>query len=57
MAWMSERELLKLIAQAEREGWDELDLSDKDLTELPPEIGSLTQLTSLNLSFNQLVEL
>ena len=37
------------IAQAEREGWTELDLRSLDLTELPPEIGRLTGLRSLNL--------
>jgi len=31
-----------------------LDLSDNGLTELPPEIGQLTQLTSLSLGDNQL---
>jgi len=46
---MTNEELLQLIAQAEREGWEELDLRDKGLTELPPEIGNLNQVTRLNL--------
>ena len=33
MARMSKRELLELIAQAEREGWRELDLSNTGLTD------------------------
>jgi internalin A len=46
---MTHEELLKLIDQAAEEGWTELDLSGKGLTELPPEIGKLTQLESLIL--------
>ena len=42
-------ELLALIDQAAAEGWTELDLSGQGLTELPPEIGQLTQLESLTL--------
>ena len=40
---------LQKIAQAERDGATELDLSGMELTELPAEIGKLTQLTKLNL--------
>ena len=47
---MTQDELLALIDQAERKKWKELDLSDKGLTELPPEIGRLTQLEKLDLS-------
>ena len=46
---MTQEELLLLIDQAADEGWTELDLSGKDLTELPPEIGKLTQLETLIL--------
>ncbi len=41
MARMSKRELLKLIAQAGREGWRGLDLGDKGLTELPLDVSRL----------------
>jgi internalin A len=46
MTW---EELLALIDQAAAEGWTELDLAGHGLTELPPEIGKLTQLETLIL--------
>ena len=46
---MKEEELLWVIEEAAREGVTELDLSGKNLTVLPPEIGKLTQLKKLNL--------
>ncbi|MGB7087011.1 MAG: COR domain-containing protein [Phormidesmis sp.] len=46
---MTQDELLRLIDQASDEGWKTLDLSGQDLTELPPEIGKLTQLETLIL--------
>jgi internalin A len=46
---MTEAELLNLIAQAKDEQWEELDLSGHSLTELPPQIGELTQLKRLIL--------
>ncbi len=46
---MTQDELIALIDQAAEEGWTELDLSGKGLTELPPEIGRLTQLEVLTL--------
>ena len=46
---ISRDELIALIDQAAAEGWTELDLSGKGLTELPPEIGKLTQLETLLL--------
>ncbi|MCP4540322.1 MAG: hypothetical protein GY832_24555 [Chloroflexi bacterium] len=50
-------ELLKLIAQAEEERWDSLYLRSKRFLELPPEIGRLTNLTSLDLADNRLTAL
>ncbi|MBD1867259.1 hypothetical protein H6F95_08095 [Cyanobacteria bacterium FACHB-471] len=46
---MTQEELLALIDQAATEGWTELDLSGKGLTELPGAIGRLTQLETLTL--------
>jgi internalin A len=54
---MDEKELLQITEQAAKEGWTELDLSKKGLTELPPEIGQLTNLAELNLSRNRLTTL
>ncbi|MEM7796420.1 MAG: COR domain-containing protein [Cyanobacteria bacterium P01_C01_bin.118] len=46
---MTKDELLALIDQAAAEGWTELDLSGQKLTELPKEMGKLTQLEKLIL--------
>jgi Leucine-rich repeat (LRR) protein len=46
---MTDAELLAIIAQAEREGWTELDLAGHDLETLPPEIGRLQGLERLIL--------
>jgi small GTP-binding protein len=54
---MGQKEALALIDRAAREGWTELDLRDQGLTELPPEIGQLTQLRSLSLRENRLIAL
>ncbi|MCV3214843.1 CHAT domain-containing protein [Plectonema radiosum NIES-515] len=53
---MTEKELLQLIEQAATEGATELDLSGKDLTALPAEIGKLTQLKKLILGKYQFNE-
>ncbi|MEH2401655.1 leucine-rich repeat domain-containing protein, partial [Nostoc sp.] len=46
---MTQDELLVLIDRAVAEGWQELDLSGQELTQLPVEIGKLQQLESLIL--------
>ena len=51
---MTDAELLAIIAQVEREGWTELDLSGKGLKEIPDAITNLANLTSLDLSRNQI---
>ena len=54
---MTRDELLELIDTAVREGWTELDLSNQEITELPPEIGKLANLEKLHLYNNQLKSL
>jgi internalin A len=44
--------VLDLIAKAADEQWEELDLSGMAISELPLEIGELTSLISLDISFN-----
>jgi internalin A len=51
---MESKSVLDLIAQAAEEQWVKLNLSEMDLLELPPEIGNLTNLISLDLRSNQL---
>ena len=51
---MIDAELLAIIAQAEREGWTELDLSGNDLERISPEIANLANLTELYLSDKQI---
>jgi Leucine-rich repeat (LRR) protein/GTPase SAR1 family protein len=46
---MELQELLELIDRAATEQWKELNLAGMNLTELPPEIGKLTQLEKLKL--------
>ena len=46
---MTQDELIALIDQTAEEEWTKLDLSGQGLTELPPEIGRLTQLETLRL--------
>ncbi len=50
---MTKQELLKKIQRAVRENAMYLNLSGQKLTELPPELGHLTQLQWLDLSLNQ----
>ena len=50
---MTVEELRKLINQADRENWNEVDLSGLDLVELPSEIGDLHKLKILKLGYNQ----
>jgi len=50
---MDEKELIRFIRRAAREGWTELYLSNKGLTSIPAEIGKLTNLTSLYLDPKQ----
>ena len=49
--------VLSLIAQAAEEKWEELALAGMGLSTLPESIGQLTNLTSLNLGYNQLTAL
>ncbi|MBN2003511.1 MAG: leucine-rich repeat domain-containing protein [Anaerolineae bacterium] len=54
---MSYSEKLQILAQTKEKGQTTLYLSSSQLTELPPEIGELTQLQGLCLSFPQLTTL
>ncbi len=54
---MTNEEVLKKIEEAKASGVTWLDLNHNQLTELPPEIGQLTNLTWLNLGDNQLTAL
>jgi small GTP-binding protein len=51
---MEEKELLKIIEEAARDGRTKLDLAGKGINSLPAEIGQLTNLELLDLSGNQL---
>jgi internalin A len=54
---MTAQEVLELIQQAKDERAEKLDLSNKNLTEIPPEIPQLTSLQELNLNNNQISEI
>jgi len=54
---MNKDELIKIIKQAKNNGLKELNLSYKQIDEIPSEIGLLTELEELNLSRNQLKQL
>ena len=51
---MTKDELIVLINRVVEEEMTELDLSEERLTQLPPEMGRLTNLTALDLSRNQI---
>ena len=54
---MTTEELLQAILKAAKDGVTWLDLSGKNLTALPPEIGQLTNLSTLYLHNSQLTSL
>ena len=54
---MTEEELLQVIEKSAKDKRESLDLSFKGLTSIPPEIGQLTNLTSLSLWNNQVTNL
>ncbi|MFM8308906.1 MAG: leucine-rich repeat domain-containing protein, partial [Microcystis aeruginosa] len=54
---MTAQEVLELIQQAKDERAGKLDLSGRNLTEIPPEIPQLTSLQYLYLRNNQISEI
>jgi Leucine-rich repeat (LRR) protein len=54
---MTAQKILELIQQAKDERAEKLDLSNKNLTEIPPEIAQLTSLQVLYLNNNQIREI
>ncbi|MFM7279304.1 MAG: leucine-rich repeat protein [Microcystis aeruginosa] len=54
---MTAQEVLELIQRAKDERARKLDLSGRNLTEIPPEIAQLTSLQSLDLNKNQIREI
>lgn len=54
---MTQDELLQLVNDAVSDNCETLDLSRKEITHLPSEIGNLANLRSLDLSFNPLTSL
>ena len=51
---MEEKELLQIIEDAAKVGATQLDLSNKEITLLPSEIGKLHKLETLSVKRNQL---
>lgn len=54
---MTRQQLLAIIQRAKDEQWTRLNLGEKKITQLPPEIGQLTALQELYLYDNQLSDL
>ena len=54
---MERLEILSVFRNAARENAKQLSLANNRITEIPPEIGELTQLSQLNLSDNMLNKL
>jgi len=54
---MTEKELLKIIDRAARDGRTELDLPGKNIKSLPPQLGTLRNLKTLSLYNNQITSL
>ncbi len=54
---MDEKELIRFIRRADREGWTEMYLFNKGLTSIPPEIGQLSKVIRLYLNGNRLTSL
>lgn len=54
---MDREDLLALFLMAQKEKLEKLDLSNRDITEIPSEIGDLTFLKELNLSYNNIKSL
>ncbi|MBN2003368.1 MAG: leucine-rich repeat domain-containing protein [Anaerolineae bacterium] len=50
---ITREELLVIIDQAAREGWTELNLYDLGISELPAEVGQLTNLKTLDLGYDE----
>ena len=54
---MTNKEVLKIIEEAKRDGRTVLKLRGKGLTSLPPEIGELTSLRIIQFDSNNLTSL
>ncbi|MEH2274192.1 MAG: leucine-rich repeat domain-containing protein, partial [Nostoc sp.] len=54
---MTNKELLQILEKAANEKTTELNLSNNQLSSLPPEISQLSSLTRLSLNNNQLSSL
>ena len=54
---MDQSEILSLINDLKEDDSTSLNLADKGLTSIPPEVFELTQLTELNLRENSISEL
>lgn len=52
---MIKNDIINFLKSAKQQNPIELDLSNKDITEIPEEIGELTSLKKLNLSYNNII--